>query len=130
MKRLQTDPIVEPLEGRLHLSRLTHFGTPLGFQARNATVGIMDLVHATTHALSSARALIGVATTGTKILFGGGYGGDGYDRGTVDIYDASAGRWSVTRLSQARQSIDAPPLGTQVCFAARPIRPPRPSPCA
>ncbi len=61
------------------------------------------------------------ATVGTQAIFAGGVTGNSDGRlvesSVVDIYDASTGAWSTATLSQARDSIAATTVGTNVIFA-------------
>jgi hypothetical protein len=72
--------------------------------------------------LSIGRHDIGVTTADNKIFFGGGDTTDGFgeyetEYANVDIYDASANRWSVDYLSVPRKWHAAASVGSKVFFA-------------
>ena len=94
----------------------------------SATVDIYDAATAvwTTAHLCKAREYIAAAVYGNKIVFGGGsvleglpggYDVDGGVTDTVDVYDAQANSWTVTRLSQAREGAVGATAGNELLIA-------------
>ena len=66
--------------------------------------------------LSQARGEISVASTGNKILFAGGWIGNGGLSSRVDIYDIAANTWLTAELSIARNDMAAIGSGNKVFF--------------
>jgi N-acetylneuraminic acid mutarotase len=66
------------------------------------------------------RADVSAVAAGDKIFFAGGRlgeGGNDQHFSTVDIYDVSTNKWSVTNLSQSRAYIASATVGDKVFFA-------------
>ena len=86
-------------------------------------VDIYDIVthNWSTAELSVARINMGVAVSGNKIFFAGGYDTDGaaflWKYNNVDIYDASTNTWSVDSLSSARSGVAGAAVGSKIFFA-------------
>jgi len=119
----------------LGLARNTLAGASVGHFALfaggyNLITGDTDLVDiydnqtgvwSTAH-LSQARRVFerNVVVVGTKVIFAGGYyddGGPNHYSDVVDIYDASTGDWSVTRLPHTRNAFASAVAGDLAIFA-------------
>jgi len=83
---------------------------PGGFDSAGVTKRV-DIYNFTTgtwsiDSLSVARAWVGVATVGNKMLIAGGVTPDNVQSDVVDIYDATTGTWDTDTLSVARSFAD------------------------
>lgn len=83
---------------------------PGGFESSGVTnrVDIYNFTSGTwsVDSLSVARAWVGIATVGDKMLIAGGATHDAVQSDVVDIYDASTGTWDTANLSMARSFAD------------------------
>ena len=68
--------------------------------------------------LSQARFWMGVASSGNKIVFAGGYSDEKLSPSSqVDIYDIISQKWSTAKLSVPRAEIRAVAVGNKIFFA-------------
>jgi hypothetical protein len=88
------------------------------FQNQTALIDIFDLStqNWSTATLSPPRALLGIASVGNIVVFGGGTS-DGLSASTiVNVYDVRSDTWFTSNLSEARAALAATSSGNKIFF--------------